>query len=176
MSRAATKPKPKKTATAALLAAMVAIATPVVATWEGKSNTPYADPIGVKTVCYGETRIEMRRYSDAECKELLAKGLEEFGKGVAKASPGIENSPYEWAAHTSFAYNIGIAGYRRSSVSRLFNAGDRIGACRFMRNYKYAGGRVLAGLAYRREGEGKRIGESELCLAGAVPAQLGRSS
>lgn len=29
------------------------------------------------------------------------------------------------------------------------------------------------GLVYRREGEGKRIGEYELCLVGAVPAQLG---
>lgn len=175
----ATKPtphKPKKSIGAALLAAMIVVATPVVATWEGKSNTPYVDPVGVKTVCYGETRVEMRRYSDEECRELLAEGLEEFGLYVAEASPGIENSPYEWAAHTSFAYNIGVGAYRSSSVRKLFNAGDRVGACRFMTRYKYAGGRVLAGLVYRRSGNGKRIGESELCLVGAVPAQLGASS
>lgn len=172
MANAKPKKTPKKAGAVALMAAMVAVATPVVATWEGKSNTPYRDAVGVTTVCYGETRVEMRRYSDEECRALLAKGLEEFGAAVSEASPGIENSAYEWAAHTSFAYNVGIGAYRSSSVRRLFNAGDRVAACRFMRRYKYAGGRVLAGLVYRREGEGRRIGEAELCLAGAVPAQL----
>lgn len=155
-----------------LTAAMLAIATPFVGEWEGKRNSPYADAVGVKTVCYGETRVEMRRYTDRECEELLAIGLTDFGSQVAQLSPGIERSPYEWAAHTSFAYNVGIGAYGRSSVRRLFNAGDRVGACRFMTQYKYAGGRVLAGLQYRREGDGKRIGESELCLVGAIPAQM----
>ena len=54
-------------------------------------------------------------------------------------------------------------------MSRLFNAGERVGACRFMRKYRYAGGRIIKGLVYRREGHGERIGEYELCLAGAVP-------
>lgn len=165
--------KPKKTAAGAGIAAMLLVATPFVAGWEGKSNAPYKDPIGVVTVCYGETRVEMRRYSDEECSRMLRNGLEEFGANVARLSPGIEKSPYEWAAHTSFAFNIGTGAYSKSSVRRLFNEGDRVGACRFMRRYQYAGGRVLAGLVYRRQGEGKRIGESELCLAGAVPEALG---
>ena len=167
-------PKSSATAKKAGLGAalMLLIAAPFVATWEGKSNTPYLDSVGVSTVCYGETRVQMRNYTDAECAELLREGLEDFGKEVARLSPGIENSPYEWAAHTSFAYNIGIGAYAKSSVRRLFNQGDRVGACRFMTRFKYAGGRILAGLQYRREGEGRRIGESELCLVGAVPAQM----
>ena len=32
---------------AAALAAMVAIATPFVGSWEGKRNTPYLDSVGV---------------------------------------------------------------------------------------------------------------------------------
>jgi len=156
-----------------LTSAMLAVATPYVGGWEGKRNDPYIDAVGVKTVCYGETRVAMRRYSDAECSAMLERGLAEFGSKVAELAPGIEQSPYEWAAHTSLSYNIGLAAYSRSSVRALFNAGDRVGACRFMRNYRYGGGKVLAGLVYRREGEGKRIGEYELCLVGAIPAQMG---
>lgn len=163
-------PVGKKGMAAVALAAMLAIATPFVADWEGKRNDPYIDAVGVKTVCYGETRVAMRRYSDGECLVMLRDGVEEFAREVAKAAPGIEASPYEWAAHTSLAYNIGVGAYRSSSVRRLFNAGDRVGACRFMRRYKFGGGRVITGLVYRREGEGKRVGEYELCLVGAVQA------
>lgn len=170
----ASSPQPRRRISkgGGLVAAMLLVATPFVATWEGKSNVPYLDSVGVSTVCFGETRVAMRNYTDAECAELLREGLEEFGAEVARLSPGIEKSPYEWAAHTSFAYNIGTGAYARSSVRRLFNAGDRVGACRFMTRFKYAGGRILAGLQYRREGEGRRIGEAELCLVGAVPKQM----
>ncbi len=160
----------KKSVAAIALAAMLAVATPFVAQWEGKRNDPYIDAVGVKTVCYGETRVQMRRYSDTECLVMLNAGVEEFALAVAKAAPGIEASPYEWAAHTSLAYNIGVSGYRGSSVRRLFVAGDRVGACRFMRRYKFGGGRVITGLVNRREGEGSRVGEYELCLVGAVQA------
>lgn len=158
----------------AAIAAMLVIATPYIAGWEGKRNTPYLDAVGVETVCYGETRVEMRTYSDAECQALLNEAVQEFGAGVAKLSPGIDNSPYEWAAHTSLAFNVGLGTYAKSSVRRQFNSGDRVEACRSIRKFKYAGGKVLMGLVYRREGDGKRLGEYEICLAGAVPAELGR--
>lgn len=174
MASKPTTPKPKKAISAALVAAMVAVATPFVATWEGKSNSPYNDVVGVRTVCYGETRVQMRTYTDAECRALLQKGLQEFGASVAALSPGIETSPYEWAAHTSFAYNVGVGSYAGGSVRKLFNAGDRVGACRFMRSYKFAGGKIVNGLVYRREGKDVRIGEYELCLVGAIPAQASR--
>lgn len=159
---------PKKSLAAAAVAAMVVIATPFVGGWEGKRNSPYLDAVGVETVCYGETRVEMKTYTDEECRQMLAEALRQFGEQVAELSPGIEASPYEWAAHTSFAYNIGTAAYARSSVRRLFNEGRRAEACRFMERYKYAGGRVLAGLVYRRSGDGARIGEAELCMTGVI--------
>lgn len=164
---------PKQAAIAAS-AAMLAIAYPFYTMWEGTKLAAYKDIVGVVTICSGDTRnVHMGMVlTEEECRERTNKILNEFGAAVAAASPGIENSPYEWAAHTSFAANIGKAGYARGSVPRLFREGKRVEACRFMRRYKFAGGREVRGLIFRREGEGNRIGEYELCIAGAVPEQL----
>ncbi|WP_343347686.1 lysozyme [Sphingomicrobium sp. XHP0239] len=156
------------------IAAMLAIATPQVAQHEGLRLEPYRDVIGVPTVCYGETRVEMRAYSKVECDALLAKALRnDFGLRVASSAPGIWTQPYEWAAHTSLTFNIGLGAYRKSSVLRLYREGKPVEACRFMRRYRFAGGRVIQGLVNRREGHGATIGEYELCLVGAIPRQIG---
>src|SRR3546814_5075568 len=58
-------------------ASMLAIAMPLVADWEGRTNSPHWDKIGkVWDVCYGDTKVEMRTYADAECKAMLSKRLE----------------------------------------------------------------------------------------------------
>lgn len=145
--------------TALALSASLAI----LATWEGKSNTPYFDVVGVRTVCYGETRVEMRRYSDAECLVLLTKGAQQFQEAVLKVNPRLKSDPYQWAAHTSFAYNVGMATYRKSSVARLYAQGREVEACQFIVKYKYAGRKVFRGLLLRRQGD-HRLGERELCL------------
>lgn len=163
-----TMSKKKKAGFGALaLAGMVAIASPLITTWEGVRTDPYRDSVGIQTVCVGETRVQMRRYTLEECDDLLAKAIPEFAVPVAKLSPGIEDSPYEWAAHTSLAYNIGVRGYARSSIRKLFNQGKRVEACEFFGRYNRAGGRVLKGLNFRRQGDSHRIGEIEVCLIGA---------
>lgn len=167
-------PKKKAGIAAMALAGMTAIATPLLVGWEGVRTDPYRDSVGIQTVCVGETRVEMRRYTLEECKALLGKAIPEFAMPVAEAAPGIENSPYEWAAHTSLAYNIGVNAYRKSSVARLFNEGKRVEACEFFARYNRAGGRVLKGLDFRRNGDAQRIGEIEVCLIGATQAEQGQ--
>ena len=137
-------------------ALMIAIATPFVATWEGKSNDPYKDIVGVVTVCYGETRgVQYRRYSDAECQAMLAEGLGDFGEAVARRNPELRDHPNQWAAATSLAYNIGKSAYSRSTVARRFSAGQWRAACDGFLAWKYAGGRVVRGLLNRRKAERK---------------------
>lgn len=151
-----------------LLAAMVAIATPIYVGWEGEKTLPYRDLVGVWTVCSGDTRnvVPGIRVSEGECRFRTQRILAEFGEGVQVMSPGIEDNPKQWAAHTIFAANVGLGAYSRSSVRRLFNAGDHRGACRAIRLYDKAGGRVVRGLKNRREGTDTMIGEYELCLMG----------
>ena len=132
----------------------------VVAQWEGKSNDPYRDIIGVWTVCYGETRTAMRRYSDAECKDMLAHGLADFAGPVLARNPELRGRDPQLIAATSLAYNIGTRAYNRSTVARRFSAGDWRGACDAFLMWTKAGGREVKGLRARREAERK------ICLRG----------
>lgn len=150
------------------LAAMLAVATPIYVAWEGEKLEAYRDIVNVVTICSGDTRnVYMgMRLTKEQCRERTYRILTEFGEGVKTMSPGIDASPKEWAAHTIFSANVGLGAYSRSSVRRLYNAGDRRGACRAMRLYDKAGGRVIQGLKNRREGTANMIGEYELCLTG----------
>lgn len=150
----ANKPSTKSRQTIAIgAAAMIALATPLVAKWEGKSNDPYRDIIGVSTVCYGETRVAMQRYSDAQCTDMLEAAIGDFGTGVLKRNPQLVNRPYQWAAATSLAYNIGLSAYARSTVSRRFDANRWADGCAAMARWRRAGGHVVKGLVNRRRDE-----------------------
>jgi len=140
--------------------------------WEGRSLDPYQDIVGKWTVCDGETRVEMRRYTEAECNAMSEKAFREHLDFVALTSPGIEHWPFQHAAHADLAYNIGKDAYARSSVSREFNRGNYREACRAILKYKFAGGRVVRGLVLRRTGDAARIGAYEMCLGDAVEAEL----
>lgn len=140
--------------------AAVPVAALIIAPWEGKSNDPYRDVVGIQTVCYGETRVEMRRYSDAECLSMLNKAVEEFAGKVLQCTPILANHPYQLAAATSLAYNIGAGAYCRSTAAKLFNSGDLRSGCNAMTLWNKAGGRVVQGLVNRRKAE------RELCMVG----------
>lgn len=141
-------------------AAAVPVAVYFIGPWEGLSRDPYTDIAGVRTVCYGETRVEMRRYSDAECLAMLNKAVEGFANQVLQCTPILANHPYQLAAATSLSYNIGIGAYCRSTAARLFNSGDLRSGCNAMTLWNKAGGRVVQGLVNRRKAE------RELCLTG----------
>ncbi len=131
-----------------------------VAQWEGKSNDPYRDLVGVWTVCYGETRVQMRRYTDAECKEMKANALADFADPVLKRNPELKGRDNQLAAAVSLSYNIGSAAYARSTVARRFSEGRWREACDAFLLWNRAGGRVVKGLDNRRRSE------RELCLRG----------
>ena len=159
-------------------AGAVAIATPFIAGWEGRRNDHYTDLAGYRTVCYGETRVEMRRYSDAECLAMLNKAVEEFANQVLQCTPELAYHPYALAAVTSGAYNIGLQRYCTSTAAKLFKAGDIRGGCNAMSAYNgVTYEKPRTGLKCRQLKSGKwfceipglvnrRKAETELCLTG----------
>lgn len=138
----------------ASLAAIIALATQMIAPFEGKVNKPYLDPVGILTVCYGHTGkdIEKRPYTDAECLQLLETDVKTHATAL-----NCVQTPYklrEGAAFVSLAYNIGVAGFCKSSAAKAANAGDYATACEKMKLHIKAKGKVLPGLVTRREFEG----------------------
>lgn len=174
-SPATPQQKPKRAVITAALAAMAALATPLYTSWEGTELKAYRDVVGVLTICSGDTRnVRPGMVETPEgCDRRTARIMEEYGMAVYEVSPQVVDHPHMWAALTIFTANIGKRGYARSSVARLYNAGEYRRACRFIRNFKYAGGRQIRGLINRREGTEQLIGEYELCLADAVRLELG---
>jgi len=140
------------------------LSTDIIAKWEGKRNDPYRDIVGVMTVCYGETRVPMRRYTDQECRAMLEKGTKEYQTQVLRCTPVLAQYPYALAAVTSLSYNIGWPSYCQSTAARLFNAGDIKGGCNAINMWRFAGPsgnkREVRGLVNRRADEVK------LCLTG----------
>lgn len=132
-------------------AGFAAILTALVLQWEGTSQDPYRDIVGVWTVCTGETNVPMRRYTKAECEAMLADSLDGYAAGVKRLTPRLQG--YQLVAATSLTYNIGEAAYARSTVRRRFNAGDLRGGCDAFLVWRYAGGREVKGLKNRREAE-----------------------
>lgn len=140
--------------------ATAALITGTVATWEGKSNDPYRDIVGVQTVCYGETNVAMRHYSDAECTAMLEDSLTGYAEGVLKCTPSLRDRPHQLAAAVSLSYNIGTSAYCRSTADRRFDAGNFRGGCDAFLMWNKAGGREVKGLTNRRRAE-RRV-----CLEG----------
>lgn len=131
------------------------IAVPLVAKWEGLELLAYRDPVGIWTVCYGETRNVKPgdRHTEAECRIMLARRLLEFHAALHRYFTAETRTarlpPTRDAAYVSFAYNVGVSGAGRSTAVRRLNAGDIRGGCEALGWWNKAGGRVLRGLVNR---------------------------
>lgn len=148
-------------------AAALLLAVPFIAGWEGKRNDPYRDIAGVMTVCYGETRVQMKRYTDEECKEMLHKAVDnDYMKPVINLTPTIADRPYELAAAASLAYNIGVGNYKTSTARKKFLAKDFIGACKAFRPWDKV--RRLGKLVVSKGLVNRRKDEIKLCLQGSM--------
>ena len=144
--------------------AAATLCTGLVGGFEGIRTTAYPDPATGRepwTVCFGETAGVKRgdTYTLAQCKVMLANSLEGYAlKLEACVTRPMADETY--AAFLSLSYNIGSGGFCKSSVVRLYNAGDRRAACHAILAFDRAGGRVNAGLVRRRKAE------EALCLKG----------
>lgn len=147
--------------TAKKTAAWVAICASCVAGAEGLRTYAYRDPVGIPTICFGETKgVRMGDKATAdECKDMLIDRVQEFGDGVdACVKRPLPNETK--AAFTSFAYNVGVAKFCGSTMARKAASGDLAGACNELPRWNKANGVPLPGLTNRREKE------RELCIKG----------
>ena len=140
------------------------VATKLCIEFEGFSATPYLDSVGVATIGYGTvfkpdgTRVTMRDnpISEATALQWLAVTLEStYLMGVLKASPNLLRYPQTLGAITDFAYNLGTARYRASTLRRKINEENWPEAITELHKWRRGGGKVLPGLVRRRAAEAK---------------------
>lgn len=124
----------------------------------------YADIVGVWTICDGDTLGVRRGMVETEqgCRDRLERQLVNHARPVLRCVPGLADPAreHQLVASVSLAYNIGTAGFCRSTVARRFNAGNWRGGCDAMLMWNRAGGREVRGLTLRRQRE------RAICLKG----------
>lgn len=138
-----------------------ALAVALVAGAEGLRTAAYRDPIGIPTICFGETRgVHMGDTATPEqCRDMLGARLVEFSSAVDRCL--VARVPDEsYAAFLSFAYNVGTGSFCGSTLVNKANAGDVAGACNELPKWDKARGVRLPGLTKRR------ADERDLCLSG----------
>ncbi|MFA9261801.1 MAG: lysozyme [Undibacterium sp.] len=142
-------------------ATFAALAVGLVGAFEGLRTAAYRDPVGIPTVCFGETRgVKMgQKYTSAECKAMFIPRLAEFENGMVVCLKNSEKIPDgAYAAFLSFSYNVGTGAFCKSGLVAKANAGDLRGACNELPKWNKARGIKLPGLTNRRAAEQK------LCL------------
>jgi lysozyme len=148
--------------TSAPVSEAVDIAAALCRPFEGLRLRPYICPAGYPTIGYGTvwkpdgTRVTMEHppIDQATAEAWLLHELRAtYLPGVLKASPGLLARPRALGALTDFAYNLGVARYRASTLRRRVDAGDRAGAKDELSKWVRGGGQVLPGLVRRRKAE-----------------------
>lgn len=131
-----------------------AICIACVAGFEGLRTVAYRDPVGIPTICFGETRgVKLgQRTTAEECKDLLASRLTEFDAAIARCVK-VPLPDARRAALVSFAYNVGTSAFCGSTLVKKLNAGDTFKACDELLRWTKAGGITLPGLVKRRQAE-----------------------
>lgn len=142
-------------------ATWLAICVGCVASFEGLRTVAYMDPVGIPTVCFGETDgVRLGdKYTAEECRAMLGGRVAEFGQAVDKCVT-VPLPPARKAALVSFSYNVGVNSFCGSTLVRKLNNGDVYGACNELLRWTKAKGIELPGLVKRRQQE------RQLCLEG----------
>lgn len=130
--------------------------------FEGFVGHAYQDPVGIWTIGYGFIKGVSAgdTISKEQAETRLKIELRVYETAVMEATDG-NASQNEFDALVCFAFNVGVAGMKKSSVIKAHNRGDKIAASRAFGLWNKAGGKVFAGLTRRRRAEANLYLETE---------------
>ena len=126
--------------------------------FEGFRSSAYLCPAGVWTIGFGFTKGVKPgdKMTRSEAAERLKQELAEYEHAVDEACL-ITPNENEFSTMVCMAFNIGLAGFRKSSVLKAHNKGDKEAAARAFQLWDKAtvGGvkKTLPGLTRRRMAE-----------------------
>lgn len=126
---------------------------------EGVVLSAYKDSVGILTIGVGHTSAagpptvyKGMKITAAQADEILSRDLAIFEKGVSQAVK-VPLSQNEFDALVSFAFNVGVGAFQKSTLVKELNKGNRYGAANELLRWNKAGGKVLKGLTNRRKAE-----------------------
>ena len=116
---------------------------------------PYICPAGFWTIGYGHLCDPKHPpIKEAETEVYLARDLQTALAATLRYCPVLVTEPERrLAAIVDFTFNLGAGRLQTSTLRRRVNQRDWIAAGQELRRWVYGGGKVLPGLAARREAE-----------------------
>ena len=122
---------------------------------EGCELTAYQDSVGVWTIGFGHTGSDVTPHTvwtQDQADKALQNDLETVYKCIAN-SVKVEMTQGQFDALCSFVFNLGCIALRNSTLLRMLNSGDDVGASEQFSRWSHAGGIEQPGLLARREKE-----------------------
>lgn len=123
--------------------------------FEGCQLTGYPDVKGVPTVGYGHTGDGVyvgMVITQLQAETYLLQDVQHAENCVNDVVKVTLTQP-EFDALVDFAFNVGCGAFASSTLLKLLNTGDLVGAAAQFDRWDLAGGVVIAGLLRRRQSE-----------------------
>jgi lysozyme len=125
---------------------------------EGVRSRPYRCPANLWTVGVGHLIGDgkslpdswNRTFSQEEIDGLLKSDLRRFELGISKMLPNVPLRQCEFDCLVSFAFNLGLGTFQRSTLRQALLRGNKAAAMESLVKYCRAGGKILRGLQTRR--------------------------
>ena len=125
---------------------------------EGVRSRPYRCPANLWTVGVGHLigngkllpDSYNRTFSQEEIDGILKSDLRRFELGISKMLPNMPLRQCEFDCLVSFAFNLGLGTFQRSTLRQALLRGDKKAAMESLIKYCRAGGKILRGLQIRR--------------------------
>lgn len=108
------------------------------------------------TIGWGSTGADIKKgivWTADQCEARFSRHLGEFAREVKAALGPAPTSQAQFDALVCFAYNVGVANLKSSTLLRKHKAGDFIGAAAEFARWNKANKKVMAGLTRRRAAE-----------------------
>ena len=135
---------------------------------EGVRSRPYRCAANLYTVGVGHLIGDgkhlpdswNRTFTQEEIDGLLKSDLHRFELGISKMLPNVPLRQCEFDCLVSFAFNLGLGTFQRSTLRQALLRNDKKAAMESLVKYCRAGGKILKGLQTRRLDE-KALFESK---------------
>jgi GH24 family phage-related lysozyme (muramidase) len=102
---------------------------------------------------YGEDVKEGQTVTKTEAENLLKQDVKRFEHGVHDAIRVDDLNQNQYDALVSFAYNVGVSAFKKSTLVEKINKKDFEGASKEFARWNKSGGKVIQGLINRRAKE-----------------------